>query len=99
MVDEALAKGAKLISGGSKHHVGDLQYKPTILTNVTNDMSLMREEVFGPVISITKFETEEVGKLKHLWKIIISFFINGRKPWSWPMTVKWDSLDTFSPMT
>ena len=60
MVDEALAKGAKLISGGSKHHVGDLQYKPTILTNVTNDMSLMREEVFGPVISINKFETEEV---------------------------------------
>ena len=60
MVDEALAKGAKLVSGGSKHDIGDLQYKPTILTEVTKDMSLVGEEVFGPVISIKKFETEEV---------------------------------------
>ena len=60
MVDEALSKGAKLVSGGSKHHIGDLQYKPTILTEVTTDMSLVAEEVFGPVISIKKFETEEV---------------------------------------
>merc|ERR1712108_40901 len=59
MVDEALSKGAKLVSGGSKHHIGDLQYKPTILTEVTTDMSLIAEEVFGPVISIKKFETEE----------------------------------------
>jgi len=59
MVDEALSKGAKLVSGGSKHHIGDLQYKPTILTEVTTDMSLVAEEVFGPVISIKKFETEE----------------------------------------
>ena len=63
MVDEALSKGAKLVSGGSKHHIGDLQYKPTILTEVTTDMSLVAEEVFGPVISIKKFETEEVRLL------------------------------------
>jgi len=59
MVDEALSKGAKLVTGGSKHDIGDLQYKPTILTDVTADMSLVGEEVFGPVISIKKFETEE----------------------------------------
>ena len=63
MVDEALSKGAKLVSGGSKHHIGDLQFKPTILTEVTTDMSLVAEEVFGPVISIKKFETEEVRLL------------------------------------
>ena len=60
MVDEALTKGAKLVCGGSKHEVGDLHYKPTILTETTSDMSVVKEEIFGPIVSIKKFDTEDV---------------------------------------
>ena len=59
MVDEAASKGAKVVLGGGKHEAGDLFYKPTILTDVKTDMELCREEIFGPVISLIKFETEE----------------------------------------
>ena len=60
MVDEALTKGAKLVCGGAKHDIGELYYKPTILTETTTEMSLIQEEIFGPVVSIIKFDTEEV---------------------------------------
>jgi len=59
MVDEAISKGAKLVCGGSAHEMGGLFYKPTILTDTTSDMSLIQEEIFGPVISIRKFSTEQ----------------------------------------
>ena len=59
MVDEAMSKGATLVTGGGKHPVGDLFYKPTILTDVTNDMECFQDEVFGPVVSIAKFQTED----------------------------------------
>ena len=59
MVNEAVTKGANVVSGGSKHDMGDLFYKPTILTEVTTDMECFKDEVFGPVLSIARFETEE----------------------------------------
>lgn len=46
-------------SGGGKHECGDLFYQPTILTGMTTDMLLYKEEIFGPVVSMMKFETEE----------------------------------------
>jgi len=39
--------------------VGELYYKPTILTGVTPAMSLFQEKIFGPVVSIAKFSTEQ----------------------------------------
>ena len=60
MVDEAASKGAKVVMGGGKHSAGDLFYQPTILTDVNKDMELYKEEIFGPVLSLIKFETEEV---------------------------------------
>ena len=66
IVDEAISKGAKVVTGGSKHDIGDLFYKPTILTDVTTDMECMQDEIFGPVVAIARFKTEEealaVGK-------------------------------------
>ena len=59
MVEDAKAKGAKVVIGGGKHDAGDLFYKPTILTETTSEMNLVKEEVFGPVVSIRKFKTEE----------------------------------------
>jgi succinate-semialdehyde dehydrogenase/glutarate-semialdehyde dehydrogenase len=58
-VADALAKGAKLESGGSAHALGGLFYEPTVLSNVRAGMQIMREETFGPVAAVIKFETEE----------------------------------------
>lgn len=60
MVKEAESQGAELVVGGEPDNsIGELFYKPTILTNVNENMSLYREEIFGPVVSIKTFKTEE----------------------------------------
>ena len=58
-VADALAKGAKVVTGGKLHTLGGHFYEPTVLSNVTGDMKVMREETFGPVAAVTKFKTEE----------------------------------------
>jgi len=58
-VADALAKGAKVESGGKKHALGGHFFEPTVLSNVTGDMKIMREETFGPVAAVVKFKTEE----------------------------------------
>ena len=58
-VADATAKGAKLIAGGKRSSLGGLFYEPTVLSNVTPDMLIMREETFGPVAAVVKFKTEE----------------------------------------
>ncbi|PBP20732.1 aldehyde dehydrogenase [Diplocarpon rosae] len=52
-------EGATVVTGGERH--GDKGYfiQPTIFSNVTEDMKIMQEEIFGPVCSIAKFESEE----------------------------------------
>ncbi|KAG0651237.1 Aldehyde dehydrogenase [Hyphodiscus hymeniophilus] len=58
-IQEGKKAGAKVETGGERH--GDKGYfiQPTIFSNVTEDMKIMQEEIFGPVCSIAKFETEE----------------------------------------
>jgi acyl-CoA reductase-like NAD-dependent aldehyde dehydrogenase len=51
-VEEALAKGARLLTGGKRAARTGHYFEPTVLTNATNDMRLMREESFGPIIGI-----------------------------------------------
>ncbi len=62
-IDAAKAEGAKLLSGGSPAIAGDLAngffVQPTIFNEVRNGMSIAQEEVFGPVLSIIPFETDE----------------------------------------
>ena len=58
-VDDAVSKGAKIAVGGKQPDLGGLFYQPTILTGVTSDMLVAREETFGPVAPLFKFETEE----------------------------------------
>lgn len=55
-IKDAKAKGAKILIGGN---VKDMFFEPTVLVNVDHSMKIMREETFGPVISIMKFKTEE----------------------------------------
>ena len=58
MVDEALAAGAVAICGG-KYHRDKRLMEPTILTGVTMDMAIMREEIFGPVLPIISTKNKE----------------------------------------
>jgi succinate-semialdehyde dehydrogenase/glutarate-semialdehyde dehydrogenase len=57
-VADALAKGAKVAAGGRRHALGGTFYEPTILTGVTPQMLVAREETFGPVAPLFKFKTE-----------------------------------------
>jgi succinate-semialdehyde dehydrogenase/glutarate-semialdehyde dehydrogenase len=58
-VDDAVSKGAKIAVGGKQPDLGGLFYQPTILTDVTSDMMVAREETFGPVAPLFRFETEQ----------------------------------------
>lgn len=59
-VEDAVAKGATLVTGGRPlPHIGPLFYAPTILTGVTEEMTLYREETFGPVVAVYPFDTDE----------------------------------------
>ncbi|MBX5204089.1 NAD-dependent succinate-semialdehyde dehydrogenase [Rhizobium sp. NZLR1] len=58
-IEDALSKGAKLALGGKRHSKGAFFFEPTVLTGVTKDMKVAREETFGPVAPLFKFEDEE----------------------------------------
>jgi succinate-semialdehyde dehydrogenase/glutarate-semialdehyde dehydrogenase len=58
-IDDAVEKGAKVVAGGGLSPLGGSFVEPTILTDVTTDMRVFREEIFGPVAPIFKFGTEE----------------------------------------
>jgi succinate-semialdehyde dehydrogenase/glutarate-semialdehyde dehydrogenase len=57
-IADAVAKGAKVALGGKRHALGGSFFEPTILTDVTPKMLVAREETFGPVAPLFKFETE-----------------------------------------
>ncbi|MGH6815423.1 MAG: NAD-dependent succinate-semialdehyde dehydrogenase [Hyphomicrobiaceae bacterium] len=58
-IADALGKGAKLVVGGKRHELGGNFFEPSVLTNVTRDMKVAREETFGPVAPLFRFKTEE----------------------------------------
>jgi succinate-semialdehyde dehydrogenase/glutarate-semialdehyde dehydrogenase len=57
-VNDAVAKGAKLVVGGGRSDLGTCFVAPTVLTGATSEMRIFREEIFGPVAPIYKFKTE-----------------------------------------
>ena len=62
MIEIGIEEGATLVAGGTERPDGyDNGYyvKPTVFANVTPDMTIAKEEIFGPVLSIIKYETEE----------------------------------------
>ena len=58
-VDSAVAAGAKALAGGKRREGAGNFYEPTVLVDVRDDMDVMREETFGPVLGITTFESED----------------------------------------
>jgi betaine-aldehyde dehydrogenase len=58
-IEGAKREGARLVCGGSAGNEGPLFVQPTVFAEVTDQMTLAREEVFGPVMAVLDFETEE----------------------------------------
>ncbi|ABM03664.1 succinate semialdehyde dehydrogenase [Psychromonas ingrahamii 37] len=59
LVADSVAQGAKVLLGGQRDSAGDNFYQATILTNVSNDMPVARNEIFGPVSPIIAFDDED----------------------------------------
>ena len=57
-IDDALSNGAQVAAGGSRHDHGGTFFQPTLLTDVTTDMKVSREETFGPVAPLFRFREE-----------------------------------------
>ena len=57
-IADAVARGATVLTGGRRHSRGGTFFEPTVLTNVTADMKITREETFGPVAPLFRFSTE-----------------------------------------
>jgi succinate-semialdehyde dehydrogenase/glutarate-semialdehyde dehydrogenase len=58
LLDDAVQKGGVVVEGGSRHDLGGLFYKPTVVRDATADMAFATEEIFGPVAPVFKFKTE-----------------------------------------
>ena len=59
LVQDALRRGATLLTGGSRPLGSGSFYEPTVLTGVSADSRMVTEEIFGPIVGITTFETDE----------------------------------------
>ena len=57
-IADAVGKGARIARGGKRHALGGNFFEPTILLDVTADMRVAREETFGPVAPLFRFDTE-----------------------------------------
>src|SRR5216110_828999 len=58
-IADAVKKGAKVAIGGHRHALGGSFFEPTVLTDVTTDMMITREETFGPVAPLYRFKSED----------------------------------------
>lgn len=58
-IADATAKGGKVVAGGKRHKLGGSFFEPTVISGATTDMMFMKEEIFGPIAPVFKFETEE----------------------------------------
>jgi succinate-semialdehyde dehydrogenase/glutarate-semialdehyde dehydrogenase len=57
-VADAVDRGARVLTGGGRHALGGTFFEPTVITGITPEMRVMREETFGPVAPLLRFETE-----------------------------------------
>lgn len=58
-IADAVGKGAEVLTGGQPHALGQSFFQPTVLTGVTQAMAVAREETFGPLAPLFRFETED----------------------------------------
>ncbi|MBV8969193.1 MAG: NAD-dependent succinate-semialdehyde dehydrogenase [Verrucomicrobia bacterium] len=58
-IDDAVGKGARIVLGGKRHSLGQTFFEPTVIVGVTPSMLVAKEETFGPVAPLFRFETVE----------------------------------------
>ncbi|MGP5295648.1 NAD-dependent succinate-semialdehyde dehydrogenase [Psychrobacter faecalis] len=58
LLKDALDKGATLVTGGSTNGASELSYNPTVITDISSDMDIASEEIFGPIATIFTFKDE-----------------------------------------
>jgi succinate-semialdehyde dehydrogenase/glutarate-semialdehyde dehydrogenase len=58
-IRDAVSKGARVLLGGKRHALGQTFFEPTVLADVTPKMKVAREEIFGPVAPLFRFESDE----------------------------------------
>ena len=58
LLSDASNAGAKIVAGGKRHSLGGSFFEPTVITGVNHDMRIAKEEIFGPVSAVIKFESE-----------------------------------------
>jgi len=58
-ISDAVSKGARILVGGKRHTRGRTFFEPTVLADASSNMSIFREETFGPVAPVFRFKTEE----------------------------------------
>jgi len=58
LLADSIEKGAELVTGGNRHELGGQFYQPTVVGNVTAEMSFAREEIFGPIAPVFRFSDE-----------------------------------------
>nr|WP_206047277.1 NAD-dependent succinate-semialdehyde dehydrogenase [Noviherbaspirillum denitrificans] len=59
LVSDAVQRGATVLAGGKPHALGGLFYEPTILTRVPPDAQMWHEEIFGPIVPLASFDSED----------------------------------------
>jgi succinate-semialdehyde dehydrogenase/glutarate-semialdehyde dehydrogenase len=60
-IADATGKGGKVIAGGHRHRLGGTFFEPTVIRDATQEMLVAREETFGPLSPLFRFESEEEG--------------------------------------
>ena len=58
-IADAVGKGARIVTGGKRHHMGGSFFEPTVIVDVTPEMLVAREETFGPLAPLFRFETDD----------------------------------------
>lgn len=59
MIADAKEKGGRVVAGGERHELGGTYFQPTVIADATSDMRFTKEEIFGPISPVYKFETED----------------------------------------
>ncbi len=58
-IDDARAKGGRVVTGGKRHALGGSFFEPTVIAEATPEMRFMKEEIFGPLAPVFRFDSEE----------------------------------------
>lgn len=88
LLKDALDKGATLIAGGSTNNASELTYNPTVITDVSSEMDIASEEIFGPIATIFTFkdEADVIRQANDTIYGLAAYFYSGDYARSWRVT-------------